>query len=217
MVLVQCFAEQPFVLAASCASRSRENPTESGSAIVSPVSVGRAVSLRRWPASPHPTGSLAGQPNTFTSVTREAGSHSGSALSAGQPSSTPKRVRNSRPSPSPSERLPTRASPHPKTPFMTAAGIPGFNYRQEPPRTTRTPRRRDRQAQRIEPPSRRDRQAQKIEPPRRRGAKTRRDFLKCQKVRPGFEAVSQNPLQALAPRRLCGSEAQVLAPWRLGG
>ncbi len=134
----QCALEQPPVPAASCASKFRENHAESASAIASPVSVEREASLQRWPASPLPMRSLALRPSTFASVTREPGSDSGSALSAGRPCSTPRRVMNSRLWTSPWERLPTRPSLRLGIRSMTAADMLGFSYRQAPRRTTRT-------------------------------------------------------------------------------
>jgi hypothetical protein len=135
----ECVLEQPLVPADSCVLKFRVNHSESAFATASPVSVGRAASLQRWPASPHPIRSSAPQPSTFASVTKEPSSSSGSALSAGQPCSTRKKVTNNRPWGSPWAPSPTQAFLHLKIRSMTVAGIPGFNYRQGQPRTTRTP------------------------------------------------------------------------------
>jgi hypothetical protein len=124
----QCVLEQPLVPAPSCVLKFRVNHSESAFATASPVSVGRAVSLQRWPASPHPIRSLAPQPSTFALVTKEPSSSSGSALSAGQPCSTPKKITNNRLWVSPWAPSPTQAFLHLKIRSMTVADILGFNY-----------------------------------------------------------------------------------------
>ncbi len=134
----QCVLKQPLVPAASCVSKFRANHAESAFATASPVSVGRAVSLQRWPASPHPIRFLAPQPSTFAWATKEPGSSSVSALSAGQPCSTPKKVTNNRLWVSPWAPSPTQAFLRLKFRSMTAADIPGSNCRQGRRPTTRT-------------------------------------------------------------------------------
>jgi hypothetical protein len=135
----ECVLEQPLVPADSCVLKFRVNHSESAFATASPVSVGRAVSLQRWPASPRPTRSLAPQLNTSALATKEPSSSSGSALSAGQPCSTPKKVTNNRLWVSPWAPSPTQVFLHLKIQSMTVADILGFNYRQGQTRTTRTP------------------------------------------------------------------------------
>jgi hypothetical protein len=134
----RCVREQPLVPAASCVSKSRVNHSESASVTASPVSVGRAVSLQRWPASPHPIRSSAPQLSTFALVTKEPGSSSASALSAGQPCSTPKKVTNNRLWVSPWAPSPIQTFRHLEARSTTVADILGFNYRRGQGRTTRT-------------------------------------------------------------------------------
>jgi hypothetical protein len=141
---------------------STANHSESAFATASPVSVGGAVSLQRWPPSPHPMRSLAPQPSTFARATKAPGSGSGSARSAGRPCSRPKKVTNSRLWLSPWAHSPTRAFRH-KIRSTTVADILGFDYRQGQRRTTRTP-------PRGEPcPARAQRQTCRLTLPPRRG------------------------------------------------
>jgi hypothetical protein len=137
----RCVLERPPALAASCVLKSTANHSESAFATASPVSVGRAVSLQRWPPSPHPMRSLAPQPSTFARATKAPGSGSGSARSAGRPCSRPKKVTNSRLWLSPWAPSPTRAFRHRKIRSTTVADILGFDYRQGRRHTTRTPHR----------------------------------------------------------------------------
>jgi hypothetical protein len=135
----QCVLEQPLVPADSCVLKFRVSHSESAFATASPVSVGRAVSLQHWPPSPRLIRSLAPQRSTFALVTKEPGSSSGSALSAGQPCSTPRKVTNNRPWVSPWAPSPTQVFLHLKIRSMTVADILGSNCRQGQRRTTRTP------------------------------------------------------------------------------
>jgi hypothetical protein len=129
--------EPPHVPADSCVLKFRVNHSESAFATASLVSVEPAVSSRRWPASPHPTRSLAPQPSTFALATREPSSPFGSALSAGRPCFTRKKVTNNRLWLSPSEPLPTQTFLHLKVRSMTLAGILGFSCHQGQAGTTR--------------------------------------------------------------------------------
>lgn len=152
--------EQRPAPAASCVSKSEVNRSESAFATASPASVGRAVFLRPWPASRHPTRSLAPQPNTFASATRAPGSGSGSARCAGRPCSTPKKVTKTRRWPSRWAPSPIRAFRRREIPSTTAADIPGFDCRPGRRPTTWTPREGEpwpNGARRYLPPNRHER------------------------------------------------------------
>ena len=131
--------EPPPVPAANYVSKFTANRSAWAFATASPVSVGQAVSSRRWPASPPPTEFSAPQPSTCALATRDPGSGSGSVPSAGQRCSTPKKETHDRLPASQWEPLPTRIFRHLEFQFMTVAGIRGCSCRQGQGRMTRIP------------------------------------------------------------------------------
>jgi hypothetical protein len=135
----ECVLEQPLVPAVNCELKFMANPSALAFATAWRVSVGQAAFSPRWPASPLPIRFPAPPPSTCASATKEPGSNSAFALSAGQRCSTPKRVTNNRLRVSPWAPLPTQPFRHRKFRSMIVADILGCNYRQGQRRMKRTP------------------------------------------------------------------------------